>query len=167
VNFSILEGVTLSDIKEIYGDLLFYTVDGDSFKLYYEQDCCASCSLEETIGHIQDLIGTPILLAEEVVGGEDPEGWKPGEYEESYTWSFYKLSTIKGSVTFRWYGSSNGYYSETCSFVGFIKCRVCKSEIETGERWGSDISIVKLADGTLVCSEACANLINVIPLCFE
>ena len=57
------------------------------------------------------LIGEEILLAEEATSNENPKGIKP-EYQESFTWTFYKLATRKGYVDIRWYGESNGYYSE-------------------------------------------------------
>lgn len=69
-------------------------------------------------GDLNDLIGTPLLLAEEITNEQNvnPEGVKIPEYQESFTWTFYKLATIKGSVTLSWYGSSNGYYNESVSF---------------------------------------------------
>jgi hypothetical protein len=51
-----------------------------------------------------------LVEAEEV---SDYEGENTGD--ESFTWTFYKFATRKGFVTVRWYGSSNGYYSEGVS----------------------------------------------------
>ena len=69
----------------------------------------------EVVGDVQDLIGVPLLVAEESSSGENPEGAEVSEYQESFTWTFYKLATIKGYVDIRWYGESNGYYSEGVS----------------------------------------------------
>jgi hypothetical protein len=72
----------------------------------------------DIVGDLQDLIGTPLLMAEEVTNESDvnPEGVEVPEYQESFTWTFYKLATIKGYVTISWYGQSNGYYNESVSF---------------------------------------------------
>ncbi|MFA5695940.1 MAG: hypothetical protein WC917_00540 [Bacilli bacterium] len=113
--FEILKGLTLSNIKNNdNAELIFTTNTGSKYKLYHEQDCCESVSIDDICGDLEDLIGTPILLAEEVKS--EKELPKKDEYDDSFTWTFYKLSTIKGSVTIRWYGSSNGYYSESVDF---------------------------------------------------
>lgn len=67
---------------------------------------------------MSDLIGKPLLMAEEVTNDQDenPEGVKIPKYQESFTWTFYKLATINGYVTISWYGESNGYYNESVSF---------------------------------------------------
>jgi hypothetical protein len=92
---------------------------GRRFRMWYEHDCCAGCNVEDVIGDVADLIGTPILLAEDVSNDTSlvpPKG--ESEYAaESETWTFVKLATVKGYVTLRWYGASNGYYSEEPSFA--------------------------------------------------
>ncbi len=108
---SALKGRTLAEIKHIGGDeeLIFTCDRGDRFRMYHEQDCCEGVRVEEIVGNLGDLIGVPILVAEERT--EDDPG-----ASESGTWTFYELRTIKGSVTIRWYGASNGWYSESVSF---------------------------------------------------
>jgi hypothetical protein len=59
------------------------------------------------------LVGARLEMAEAVSNSTD--GPKEG-YADSYTWTFYKLATAKGYVTVRWYGESNGYYSEEVDF---------------------------------------------------
>lgn len=115
MNFSDLKGKTLTKISGDKGDEVMYftTSEGEEYRLIYHQDCCASCSIEDICGDLSDLIGHPILVAEEVSDADEGSLY---EYDHSYTWVFYKLDTIKGGVTIRWYGSSNGYYSEEATF---------------------------------------------------
>lgn len=114
MGIEILKGLTLRAIEVLDDQLAFVTVDGRQFLMYHQQDCCESVSIEEIIGDLDDLIGTPILEAEEACSSnETPPGIEGPEWSESYTWTFYKLGTIKGFVTLRWYGSSNGYYGES------------------------------------------------------
>ena len=81
------------------------------FELLHHQDCCEDVEIESIVGDLQDLVGSPILMAEM----SQPDLPSKEKYEESYTWTFYKFATIKGYVDIRWYGSSNGFYSEEVS----------------------------------------------------
>lgn len=90
----------------------------EQYVLWHSKDCCEDVHIDDIIGDLSDLIGTPILLAEEV---SSPMGNPVPEYnDDSWTWTFYKLSTIKGSVTIRWIGMSNGFYSESVDFQKLI-----------------------------------------------
>lgn len=68
-------------------------------------------SVEEVVGDLTDLLGSPLVEAEEV-SNADAQVVKT----ESYAWTFYRFATAKGSVTVRWIGVSNGYYSESVSY---------------------------------------------------
>jgi len=126
MKFEDLKGKTLSKIvvvkddREFNDSVIFEVIETNiKYKLFHDQGCCEQVNLEEIIGDLEDLVGVPILLAEEVISNnDDGADMKEGtDIDDSWTWSFYKLSTIKGSVTLRWYGTSNGYYSETVDFV--------------------------------------------------
>mgnify|MGYP000982425016 CR=1 FL=1 len=117
--FEDLKGKVLAKVENV-GDeeLIFTTVDGDVYKLYHCQGCCENVTIEDICGDLDDLIGEPIIVAEEVGHEKDmnPEGVTVPDYQDSFTWTFYKLNICKGGVTIRWYGESNGYYSESVDF---------------------------------------------------
>ena len=92
-------------------DLLFETANGERFMFSHQQDCCERVDINDIVGDLEDLVGEPLLLAEEV------QGVIPVDFQEedhdSVTWTFYKFATRKGYVDVRWLGESNGYYSES------------------------------------------------------
>ena len=120
-------GLKVSDIIQLKGETIveiggcekdsryiyFILQDGSKVDMYHEQDCCEIVTVEDVCGNPDNLLNSPILMAEEAnyhnatpLEKELPEG------HYSFTWTYYKLATIKGYVTIRWFGSSNGYYSE-------------------------------------------------------
>lgn len=97
-----------------HDELEFTDTDGLRYLFYHSQDCCEGVFIEDIVGDLLDLIGSPLLQAEEVSSESAPAPSNP----DSYTWTFYKFATNKGSVTVRWLGESNGYYSESVDFRG-------------------------------------------------
>lgn len=119
ITFEILKGKILERIEGCVDDsykVRFYCTDGTDYTLYHRQECCEDVQLIDVIGCVDDLIGHPILLANLVEEEGNVSTEEEYEADESSTWSFYNIATIKGTVTMRWYGTSNGYYSETVGF---------------------------------------------------
>ena len=115
VDVSILKGKILKDIKiEGTESILFIDKDDIEYEMFHDYDCCENVYIEDICGDINNLIGSKIIMAEEVINRD----LSPlNEFDESYTWTFYKFATVKGYVTIRWYGESNGYYSEEVDFA--------------------------------------------------
>lgn len=109
-NFSDLIGKTLISCRQDGDELLFETEDAE-YRLYHEQECCEDVYIEDLNGDLDNLVGSPIIHAEESTN--DGEAHK----HRSVTWTFYKIATVKGWVDVRWYGTSNGYYSEGVDFA--------------------------------------------------
>lgn len=115
IEISGLLGQTLKSITGNKGDtvVVLETTNGDRYVMYHEQERCEDVYLEDVAGELSDLVGSPLIQAEE--SSEDPT---EGDFE-SATWTFYKLATINGYVTLRWFGQSNGYYSESVSIMHY------------------------------------------------
>lgn len=118
--FEILKGETITKVEGFNKDSDFITFilkNGKEYKMFHKQSCCEDVRVEDICGDVDDILNSPILLAEEVSNSKgQPKGARHEYDRTSFTWTFYKLSTIKGSLTIRWYGTSNGYYSEKVSF---------------------------------------------------
>ncbi len=108
VELTQIVGLVFDSIEAQNEEILFHAQNGRKFRMFHEQDCCEAVYVEDIAGDLNDLISAPIVRAEER-SQTDPNACESG------TWTFYELATIKGSVTIRWYGSSNGYYSESVS----------------------------------------------------
>ena len=107
-----LIGETMSSVKKVGDDVLSFTTNnGRIFEFYHSQDCCEMVYIDDIVGDLDDLVGNPIIIAEDVSSEAESSPKDVDDY--SFTWTFYKFSTIKGSVTVKWYGTSNGYYSES------------------------------------------------------
>jgi hypothetical protein len=113
VNIKDIIGQTFKSVTQKGNSEIWFENDNVSYVFYHGQDCCESVYIDDVNGDLSDLAGSPITMAEEESSRENPEGIKPPEYQDSFTWTFYKFATVKGYVTVRWYGESNGYYSES------------------------------------------------------
>lgn len=116
-----LIGKTLTeiDVNNDRDEIVFTTSNHEKYKLYHSQDCCERVEIEDICGDLGDLLNSPLLIAEEITYEQDeepPEVNKTDYEDDSFTWTFYKLATIHGSITIRWLGESNGYYSEAVDF---------------------------------------------------
>lgn len=89
--------------EDNYNDALYLVADdGTTFRFMHNQSCCEYVYIEDIEGDLSDLVGSPILQAE-VVEEDNPD-------VDCGMWTFYKFATLKGYVTIRFYGTSNGYY---------------------------------------------------------
>lgn len=115
VEFSVLtgkviKGIVVNDNTGDYDSIEITCTDGSKYLMAHQPDCCELVFIEEIIGDLMDIVGAPILLAEKV----SQELNNPDD--EYGSWTFYKIVTNMGKVTFRWLGTSNGWYSTDVDF---------------------------------------------------
>lgn len=91
-------------------ELLMTFTNGWLARWYHKQDCCETVDIEDITGDPNDLVDSPLIMAE-VVSNKTDDG-----LSDSRTWTFYKFATVRGYVIVRWLGRSNDYYSERVDF---------------------------------------------------
>ena len=113
--FEDLTGKTLVKVTKSEDNMTFECSDGTKYNMYHGQDCCERVYIEDiTDGWEAMLTEAKVISAYE----SSNRNLTPpaGRGYESYTWTFYRIITDKGCVVIRWFGESNGYYSEGVSF---------------------------------------------------
>lgn len=125
-----LLGKTLIQIVNSANEELDFTLStGEQYRFYHNQDCCKTVLIEDICGELFDLIGSPLTQAEVNSSNEMDINENLQKLNEvygydiysqcSFTWTFYRFATKKGQVVIRWFGCSNGYYSERVSLAKF------------------------------------------------
>jgi uncharacterized protein (TIGR02996 family) len=116
-NISEILGKTIVSIDGKRGDkeIEIRLLTGEIYMLQHFQDCCEHVYVEDIAGNFEDLIGRVVTMAEESSNRELPTDMYG--YSDSQTWTFYRLASVRGYVTIRFLGTSNGYYSERVSFT--------------------------------------------------
>lgn len=112
---SVLQGLTLTAINGMYvgsTEIYFTSACGRRFAMLHRQDCCEHVSIEEIWGDPDDLLNSTLSRSEESSNENMPILMDV----DSYTWTFYRMTSGKGHVDIRWLGTSNGYYGEGVSF---------------------------------------------------
>lgn len=89
----------------------FYLDNGKLVTMYHSQDCCEDVHIDDISGNLDSLLFKPLLQADEKISCESDS-----TSGDSETWTFYTLANVSSVVDIRWYGSSNGYYSESVDF---------------------------------------------------
>jgi hypothetical protein len=126
-NLSKIIGKTPTRVYQSDEEIIMTFSDNSEGAFFHDQDCCECVEIDDVNGDWDDLLGTPLLVAEERVSEKPPEGQPSDNYNDSNTWTFYTFRGIGGSVDVRWHGSSNGYYSESVTF------RLTEEERKTNE----------------------------------
>lgn len=112
-----LAGLTIAHIERrtTGGDqIAFDTTDGRKWVMLHEQDCCELVFINDIVGDIKGLVGSPLIVAREDITNEWPQDVPKPEYcDESFTCTAYTFETASAKVRIRWFGMSNGCYSES------------------------------------------------------
>lgn len=93
-------------------------LDGSTgiIKFEHQQDCCENVVVDQVDNNVERHIGGFLTGIKSKTSNQEEQD-EDGYMDESNTWTFYDLETTRGRLSFRWHGSSNGYYSEDVDII--------------------------------------------------
>jgi hypothetical protein len=113
INYHLGKGIKkVVGLRKNSDEVLFICNDNYVVKMYHNYDCCEEVYLDsaDSIDNNDDIYTGCNWCVMEIV--DNVNCGAKSKWTESFTWTFYKMKTDKGYDTLRWYGESNGYYSE-------------------------------------------------------
>lgn len=115
IDITYLVGKVIDDIQinNEETEVAFFLSNGELMVLHHEQDCCEQFWLEDFDGEPYEICNCKIMSAEERISHEE----EVRQVDDSATWTFYVIRSLRGTVTLRFCGTSNGYYSERCDII--------------------------------------------------
>tara|TARA_R110000851_G_scaffold73880_1_gene162942 strand:- start:392 stop:778 length:387 start_codon:yes stop_codon:yes gene_type:complete len=102
-------GRTVFNVDQTEDEIYMIFSDGSLGRFYHDARDAAEVNIDDVNGDWADLIGHPLLVADERISESDTR-------HGSETWTFYTFRGIGGSVDVKWHGESDGYYSESVEF---------------------------------------------------
>lgn len=119
VPFDTLQGKTISKIVDDrdYNTVDFFTTDGGHYRMEHFQDCCESVYLADVAGGTLDALVGQTILSAYVETNDDIPAPSDTWADDYQMWTFYTIRTMFYTLTLRWFGSSNGYYSVSVDFM--------------------------------------------------
>ncbi len=107
-------GRTLTDIEidEANAEITLTDSKGRRYLMSHHQDCCELVQIHDLSGDFEAILNRPLTIAREETSNTHPPD-VPGDSYESFTWTVYEFGNADALLRIRWFGTSNGYYSES------------------------------------------------------
>ncbi len=102
-------GQVIVKIEKSDEEIVFHLENGKIWRMLHYQDCCENVFVDEILGDFDSILNEPIIHTFERTNNG-------GSCGGSATWTYYTIGTHQNLVIIRWYGTSNGYYSESVDF---------------------------------------------------
>jgi hypothetical protein len=125
ISFTTLTGLVLEKLVVSKNrDEIEIQASGRKFIMNHDQDCCENVMVESVQGNVSHALGEKIIDAT-MTSNKNDEPQSPNLPQaiytnESWTWTYYTIRTQSETIVIRWYGASNGYYSESVDFSEIV-----------------------------------------------